>query len=120
MNPELNVVAVSCFRQMEKTCMNVIKIYELTTLREVCVKKIETPKPDGSRRFDRGNIKKLLFARATLPDQPSKPSDLLVAVTDGDFSLHLFRITSRREGNVRLLSLKLLEQVPGVHSRRCC
>ena len=112
-SPDSKYIAVSCFSRSDSKCLNVVKLYEVDSFRELTSQKLEVLKAEG-------NIKKLMFTNVKLQTTPTKLTTILVAVTDGNYSLYLFKISSKKDSSSssKKTILKQIEKIDGIHESK--
>jgi hypothetical protein len=86
-------------------------LLEFGSLSEVYSHPIEVPKSEGISPLYQGTVKKMLFSKVTLKDPTAKSTDVLLVVTDGNFSFYVLSITPTTP-----VSMIEVESVGPIHS----
>jgi len=86
-------------------------LLEFGSLSEVYSHPIEVPKSEGISLFYQGTVKKMLFSKVALKDPTAKSTDVLLVVTDGNFSFYVLSITPTTP-----VSMIEVESVGPIHS----
>lgn len=106
---DMRFVGVSFYLRKEKKMQNVIKIYNYDSIEELAATRLTIDHPEGK-------IKKFIFAKQNPKNLAGMVTDILVAVTEGNYGLYVFMLKTEN----RKMTLSKIEFIEELHKSKLC